>query len=128
MRITPDKHEVTTSIFGLTRGWFWLGMFMLTIFFVGTGVMMTKPYWLGLERQAYVASHQYVEARRTSLITLLTQVQGIDTTVKGQELTPAMHNALRRQKSGLVDRMRTAAAEIPADAVPAAVTRYLATN
>jgi len=128
MRITPSKEEVTGTIFGLTRAWFWLAMIVATVFVVGTGYWIAKPYWLGLERQAYVSSHQYVEARRTSLVTLLTQAQSIDTSLANPALSETLKSSLRLQKAGLIQRIRTAQSEIPADAVPSAVIRYLAMN
>ncbi len=128
MRITPSKDEVTGSIFGITRGIFWLIVVMLTIGAVGTGVWMVKPYWLGLERQAYVASHQYVEAQRAAMITMHTQVLGIDASLVRPGVSVATRATLSTQKAALIARLREAAAKVPADAVPPAVIRLLATN
>lgn len=128
MRITPDKEEVTTTIWGLTRGWFWLGMFMITIFAVGTGVMMTKPYWLGLERKAFVASHQYVESRRTELVQMHTQITGIDRSIARPGLSAQLKQSLGAQRLAIIARMRNAAAEIPEDSIPPVVVRFLARN
>ncbi len=128
MRITPSKGEVTGSIFGITRGIFWLVVVMLTIGAVGTGVWMVKPYWLGLERQAYVASHQYVEARRAEMMTMHTQVLGINTSIARPGTSAQLKASLGIQKAALLARLREAAAKVPADAVPPAVIRLLATN
>ena len=89
---------------------------------------MTKPYWLGLERQAFVASHQYVEARRTELNDLLIKVEEIDVSLVNPSVSEGTKRGLRTQRTGLVQRMKTAASEIPDDAVPSRVTRFLALN
>jgi len=127
MRITPSKEEVTGTIFGLTRGAFWLLVMIGTMGAIGTGYWMVKPYWLGLERQAYTASHQYVEARKTALLDLASEVEKINTAIartvvgnRGQ-----LKRALAGQRTALVDRMKTEAAKIPADAVPARVYRII---
>lgn len=128
MRITPSKGEVTGSIFGITRGVFWLLILMLTVGGVGTGVWMVKPYWLGLERQAYVASHQYVEAQRAAMITIHTQIIGIDPQLVRSDLSAQLKQALVTQRSALIARLRELAVKVPSDAVPPSVIRLLATN
>lgn len=128
MRISPNKEEVTGSIFGITRTWFWLGVLLLTVFAVGTGAMMTKPYWLGLERKAFVASHQYVESRRTELVQMHTQIVSIDRSIARGNLRGRLSKALAAQRSALVSRMRNAAAGVPTDAVPPVVARFLTRN
>ena len=128
MRITPSKDEVTGSIFGITRGVFWLLILMLTVGGVGTGVWMVKPYWLGLERQAYVASHQYVEAQRAAMISMHTQITGINSSIARPGLSAQLKAALGTQKAALIARLREAAAKVPSDAVPPSVIRLLATN
>ena len=128
MRITPSKDEVTGSIFGITRAWFWSLMVIATVFVGVSGYWMAKPYWLGLERKAYVASPQYVEARRAEMMTMHTQVLGINISIARPGTSAQLKASLGVQKAALLARLREAAAKVPADVVPPAVTRLLATN
>lgn len=124
----PTKDEVKSTGFIISRGWFWLVVILLTGFAVTTGGYMARPYWLDLERKANVASPQYVEARRAELIELVIQVNGIDTSLANPAISAGLKNALRNQRAGLIQRMATAAAKLPTDAVPSSAIRLIATN
>lgn len=40
--------------------------------------VITLPYWLSFERKAYVSSHQYVEAKRRSIATMVLECAELD--------------------------------------------------
>lgn len=121
--LRPSRDEVEATGVILTRGWFWLAMVVLTVFVLGTGYWMAKPYWLGLERQAYVASHQYVESQRTAMLDLAAQVEKLDARLT--TATGAQKSALASQRIALVDRIKAAADKIPADAIPPRINRII---
>lgn len=65
--------------------------------------VITLPYWLSFERQAYVNSHQYVEARRKEIATMIAECRNI---------------ADGPQKMALRRRIDEAAALLPRNDVP----------
>lgn len=78
-------------------------MFILIVAGLAWARVITLPYWLSFERQAYVASHQYVEARRKEIATMIAECKNLS---EGPQRL-----ALRR-------RIDESAALLPRDAIP----------
>lgn len=50
------------------------------------GGLIAKPAWLSLERKAFVASHQYIEGKRTAIATYIAQCRPLHEGAQKQEL------------------------------------------
>ena len=116
--------EVRQHMGWTARVGYWWIVIALLIGATVSGVYLAKPVWLGFERRAFVASPQYVEARRTELLQLAGEVRGIDVKIAAAD-NSSTREALRLQRDALVARMRESIALIPADAVPSEVHRVM---
>lgn len=76
-----------------------------------------RPIALDMERRAEVRSPQYVEARRTEILTAVENVRQLDVDL-AVGASDGASAAMRLQREAICERVRRAAAEIPEDAVP----------
>lgn len=80
----------------------------------------TKPFWLGLERKAYTASHQYVEARKTAISNYAAEYRGAG--------CPDASSS-RVQCTAIADRIRAEVDKLPSDVpTPRSATKILEEN
>ena len=100
-------------------------IFAFALVFVIIGTLATglamwlKPVWLGFERKAFKASHQYIEGHQAAIQTLKTQLADLDTKVaeysaanKDGQYTEVL-STLRSQQVALKKRIAAENAKLP---------------
>lgn len=100
---------------------------------IGFGIYYLQPAWLGLERQAFVASHQYIEGKRAMLLKLASEYD--DNAVEAERLRAAdpvkykdTLRGMRNQQDSLLARIRGEASLLRYNEVPEPVRRLLSSN
>ena len=99
-------------------------MFLYTILIVGlvgVAVMLwgeMRPTMLDQEREANTHSPQYVEARRTEIMTNVQECARINTQIAQAGNNTAVVSALQSQRAAIRSRVQRAAASISFDSRP----------
>ena len=87
-----------------------------------------QPTWLGYERKAFVESHQYVEARKTEILTNMEKYDELTVDIAKYEQAPGDNSqiiaGLKAQQRSLAAKIRAALANLPKDAWPAGAERF----
>lgn len=83
-----------------------------------------KPVWLGFERKAFIASHQYIESAQDALVKMADKYDGLSTSIL-RETNLDAKRALQVQRRGIVAQMRLKAKNLKAADVPARVSVIL---
>ena len=108
--------------------WYSLLGFAVVIGMITT-VYFLQPTWLGLERKAYKASHQYIEAKQSLLMKLASEHDKLEAEIRKYEAssvdTSRIVDGLKGQQKGLVERIREEAQRIPQKEIPPSVRRFL---
>lgn len=114
--------ETHAEVTGLAI-WYWIvGLFMLI---AGTTVVLwMKPVWLGFEREAAVESHQYIEARKTEVITDIQKHDELTTNIAKFEGNDKVVSGLKSQQKSLEHKIQAALSKIPKDEWPAGTERF----
>ncbi|HBK35258.1 hypothetical protein A2239_02415 [Candidatus Uhrbacteria bacterium RIFOXYA2_FULL_40_9] len=88
------------------------------------------PALLGIEREAFQKSHQYVEARNTALFTYYDEYTNLGTQIAQLKAdTNQDHateiSAMNMQRAALLSRIRNEARKLPDGEVPSEITSLL---
>jgi len=117
--------ELHAEITGLGC-WYWaIGLVLIII--TGFITMWLRPVWLGFERKADVASHQYVEARKNEVLTNVEKYDELTAEIakyekgEGNEKIVA---GLKAQQKSLKAKIKAALAKIPKGERPAGTERF----
>lgn len=119
----PDDEGVvsTTAIL--------IGFIVIGVIVGGFAIAYFKPVWLGFERKAFKASHQYVEGKQTQLMTLGTEYGNLTTEIakynQNPELNAEIISGLKAQQKSIVSRIKMEAQRIPKDELPESVRKLL---
>lgn len=105
MKRYEEEIEQTSSLF------MWLtGRWILFLFLLGIGLTALtywlKPVWLGFERKAFVASHQYQEAHLTQLANLKEKKAELEVEL-AKTTDTTIEEALRGQIEAIKIRIKT---------------------
>ena len=101
--------------------------------FVVTTIYMVRPVWLGFERQAVKASHQYIEANETALLAWIDEHKAAQAKISEYELrddadSPKVQRAisdLKQQQRYLQTQVQTHANRVKSKGLPPAVHDFL---
>lgn len=99
-----------------------------------TAVYFFVPHWLGLQRKAFKASHQYVEGGNQALLTMNTEFLENKSRIEmyRAENNDGRYNdliqTLETQNRGLMIQMKEKANLIGLDKIPSAVLSTISTN
>lgn len=106
------------------RWWILIGILVTATTFAG---LYLRPYFLGLERSAFTASHQYIEARRTKLTTMTEQWHAITVEIvrADRDNNLALKDSLTAQRNALLAQIRQAAFQIPDKDIPSTTRTIL---
>jgi len=113
------------KILGISQLYFWTAFGML--FMSSLVALWLKPAFLGFEREAFVESHQYVEAHKDSLLTNIEEYDELEAEIAKYEQDEANEKivaGLRAQQKSLKKRIRASLAKIPQEHHPADVERF----
>lgn len=106
-------------IFGSVGGIVLLIAFVISMTALGYWL---KPLWLGMERNAYVESHQYSEARKDEMLKIVDNIEEVSSQIAGTE-NEKLIEQLEMQKDSLRSRLRRVAAK--SKDVPGYVRKHL---
>lgn len=103
---------------------------------VGVMAIVTYSFYpalLGIEREAFVQSHQYVEARHSAIFTYYDEYSGLSTQIaqlKGDTTNDhtTVITAMESQQSAILMQIRNEARKLPEGEVPAEITNLLNPN
>ncbi len=102
---------VTAAVVGMTFVHYWL-----------------QPTWLGYEHKAFVESHQYIEARKTELLTNIEKYDDLTVQIAKYEQSPDKYvniiTGLKAQQRSLARKIRAALTKIPKTEHPEGVERF----
>ena len=117
-----DEHA---TISGLTIWYVGLGVGLLVA--VGLLSAWMRPVWLGFERDAFVASHQYVESHKTKIHTLMEKHDelGVQIAKYKKAEDDDIVTGLQAQQKSLARRIRASAIKIPEDTRPLGTERFM---
>jgi len=97
---------------------------MLVAAGVTTFFLWLKPLWLSLEREADVNSHQYVEARKTEVLTNIQKYDELSTRITQNQSNTKVVEALRMQQRSLKMKIKNALVKIPRESRPEGTRRF----
>ena len=100
---------------------------------IGFGVYALEPTWLGLERQNFVNSHQYIEGKRTLLLKLASEYDENSTEIaryqaKDSEKYKEVIQGLNNQQESLYSRIKEESQLLPDKEVPDEVKKIIWTR
>lgn len=113
------------KIIGISAGYFWIGLG--TLIASTTLVLAMRPTWLGMEREAFVESHQYIESHRDKLLTDISKYDELGSEIAKYEEDGGhdkIVSGLKMQKKSLSSRIRDSLSKIPAEHHPENVKRF----
>ena len=122
--MSNELHE-HGKIIGISAGYFWIGLG--TLIAATTVILSMKPAWLGMEREAFVESHQYVESQRDSLLTNIEKYDELEADIAKYEEDGGhdkIGSGLKLQQKSLAARIRDSLSKIPAEHHPENVKRF----
>jgi len=108
----------------------WYSVLILAILVVATfATYSLKPTWLGMEREAYKASHQYIESKQTMLLNLAEKFRELEVDIIRYEQAEGDNSeiidGLEAQKTSLLFRMRKESERLPDNELPESVRKIL---
>lgn len=107
------------------RGYlFWCILVFGSMLAMTTLTYCMRPHWIGMEREADVASHQYVEARKTEVLTNIQAYDELGTRIVQNEGNDRVTDALKMQQGSLKKKIKNALAKIPKDTWPEGSERF----
>lgn len=116
-----DQIKYTSNVF----------VYVVIVFVIGVVLTFAtwklKPVWLGLERQAFKASHQYIDTRVTELSTYSTQYRELSVRIN-QTDNIGLSNSLKAQQKALLVQIKESIERIPVDEIPESVKSILKEN
>ena len=124
MSLKDDLPEIkgTLKFQGYLLYWAVCLFVVLTLFTAGAWYL--KPVWLGFERKAFVASHQYIESAQDALVKMADKYDGLSISIM-RETNPDAKRLLQTQRQGVIAQMRMKAKNLKSADVPARASRIL---
>lgn len=109
----------------LGRGFLFWAILIIGVSIAGTTLTYCmKPVWFGMEREAAVESHQYVEARKTEIVTNIQKHDELGVRIAQNEGNTKVVEALEMQQRSLKKKIQLAMSKITEDSWPAGARKF----
>ncbi len=124
-----DDHEDLKehgTILGIGAIYVWVGIGIVVM--ATTLIMYIKPVWLGMEREAFVESHQYVESHKDKLMASIEEYDELEMEIAKYEQADGDNEkiieGMRQMQWSLSTRIRNSLSKIPKEHHPSNTERF----